>query len=189
MTPLLSSRQTSALLWASPARMSPKALRTCCSSTTTSPPLKLPSKKAAASAVASCSRSMVRAAADIAKVDQAVAEAKEVVERTGFQRRSDDEKQRFVDATDSEYVLVPTVTIEASGVTVDVPVYPAIVFQTRELKEEFLAVMAARFPGEILGDKYISGDVLAKALGITLKARRPTWPKGKGPDKKLLTLR
>lgn len=135
------------------------------------------------------SKKQARAAADIAKVDQAVAEAKEVVERTGFQRRSDDEKQRFVDATDSEYVLVPTVTIEASGVTVDVPVYPAIVFQTRELKEEFLAVMAARFPGEILGDKYISGDVLAKALGITLKARRPTWPKGKGPDKKLLTLR
>ena len=46
-----------------------------------------------------------------------------------------------------------------------------------------------RFPGEILGDKYIDGELLAQALGFTLETRRPDWPKPKGPDKKLQTLR
>ena len=130
-----------------------------------------------------------RARKSVEAVDDAVTEVREVVERNDFQQRADVEQQRFQDATDAEFVLVPTLLVEAMGVTVAMPAYPAIIFQTRAQKDEFLRKMSERFPGEILGDKYIDGELLAQALGFTLETRRPDWPKPKGPDKKLLTLR
>jgi hypothetical protein len=130
-----------------------------------------------------------RARKAVEAVDTAVQEVREVVERNDFQQRADVEKQRFEDATDAEFVLVPTLLVEAMGVRVEMPVYPAVVFQTRAEKDEFLAKMNERFPGQILGDKYISGELLAEALGFELTSRRPDWPKPKGPDKKLQALR
>lgn len=113
----------------------------------------------------------------------------QVIAPTGFQERAEAERQRFEDSTDAEYTLVPVMAVETADGNDEVPLYPALVFQSRALKEEFLAKMKERFPGEILGDKYISGDVLARALGFTLTAHRPVHPKVKPVDKKLLALR
>lgn len=77
------------------------------------------------------------------------------------------------DVTDTEFTLVPYMPISANGEIVEVTLHPTIVFQSRALKEEFLARLSERFPGEILGDKYISGDLLARALGFELTAHRP----------------
>lgn len=81
--------------------------------------------------------------------------------------------QAIRDVTDTEFTLVPYMPISANGEIVEVTLHPTIVFQSRALKEEFLARLSERFPGEILGDKYISGDLLARALGFELTAHRP----------------
>jgi hypothetical protein len=82
---------------------------------------------------------------------EALAEASQVL--TGFRERAKRENDRFVDATDSEF-------------------WVAICFQTRDQKEEFLR--KAHLID--LGDKYLDGMDVAKALGIKLTSRIPSLP-------------
>jgi len=73
---------------------------------------------------------------------------------TGFRDRARREQQRYWDAVDSEY-------------------WCCVCFQTRAQKEEFLqkAGWAA------LGDKYLDGLQVARALGIAITAPSPPKPR------------
>lgn len=81
---------------------------------------------------------------------------------SAFRQRARAEEQRLRDATDSEHWF-------------------AVCFHTRERKEEFLRKLAEKF-GAVDGDKYVSGDELAAALGISLEARRPTFSEPRVKD-------
>ncbi len=63
----------------------------------------------------------------------------------GWRERRDQEQKRFIAATDTEYWF-------------------AVAFRTRAHKDAFLAAMELTR----LGDKYIDGHALARALGVTL---------------------
>lgn len=65
--------------------------------------------------------------------------------QAGFRKRAKMEASRFKKATDSEYWF-------------------AVCFQTREQKEAFLRAMKLIE----LGDKYLSGELVAKQLGVDL---------------------
>ena len=65
--------------------------------------------------------------------------------QAGFRKRAKDEGKRFALATDTEY-------------------WSCICFQTREQKEAFLAAIGVLQ----YGDKYLDGELVAKALGIEL---------------------
>ena len=67
-----------------------------------------------------------------------------------FKERTENENARLLDATDSEYWF-------------------AVCFQTREMKEEFLQKVGLLK----LGDKYLDGLKVAKALGIQLDSPVP----------------
>ncbi len=69
---------------------------------------------------------------------------------TAFEARAKNEQARLLDATDSEF-------------------WVAMCFQTREQKDEFLR-KAGLLP---LGDKYLDGMKVAKAMGITLESPVP----------------
>jgi hypothetical protein len=75
---------------------------------------------------------------------------------TRFKKSAQREKQRFADATDSEY-------------------WVALCFQTREQKEEFLR----KIGWQHLGDQYLNGMLCAEAQGITLTSRIPPMPRYK----------
>lgn len=64
---------------------------------------------------------------------------------TAYRDRAKQERERFKNATDSEYWF-------------------AVCFKTRDDKEKFLTELGAI----MLGDKYIDGHQLAKQLGIEL---------------------
>lgn len=64
----------------------------------------------------------------------------------GFRARRDQEAKRFKNATDSEYWF-------------------AVCFKTREDKEAFIKAIGNP---NTLGDKYIDGHQLAKALGVDI---------------------
>lgn len=66
-------------------------------------------------------------------------------QRSSFQQRSDREKQRYQDVTDSEY-------------------WVAVCFESRDQKEEFLKATGLLQDG----DKYISGPDLAAHFGVPL---------------------
>jgi LPS O-antigen subunit length determinant protein (WzzB/FepE family) len=105
-------------------------------------------------------------AAGLEKVDmekEAVAEVSEVLE--GFRRRAERENQRMTDAIDSEY-------------------WVALCFQTREQKEEFL-----HKAGLIdLGDKYLDGMKVARALKIKLSSRVPDLPQPRKFDDEYVSI-
>ena len=84
---------------------------------------------------------------------------------SGFKGRAQVENQRFLDATDSEYWF-------------------AVCFQTREQKEEFLEKLKLME----IGDKYLDGMEVAKALGIELESRVPDLPRVKTFDLELVSL-
>jgi len=67
-----------------------------------------------------------------------------------FKARAKNENARLLDATDSEHWF-------------------AVCFQTREMKEEFLTKIGLMK----LGDKYLDGMKVAKALGIPLESPVP----------------
>jgi hypothetical protein len=72
--------------------------------------------------------------------------------QAGFKARAKAEQQRFEDATDSEY-------------------WVAICFQTREQKEEFLRKLSLLD----LGDKYLDGLAVARALKVKITSPTPQW--------------
>lgn len=82
------------------------------------------------------------------------AEADSVTElnelQAGFKERAEKERQRFLEATDSEY-------------------WVAVCFQTRAEKEEFLEKLGLLQNG----DKYLEGRAVARALGVTLETPMP----------------
>lgn len=81
----------------------------------------------------------------------------------GFRARAKDENQRFRLATDSEY-------------------WTCICFQTREQKEAFLAALKLIE----FGDKYLDGQVVAKALGIDLPKAEVPYNTGSKVDSEWL---
>jgi hypothetical protein len=83
---------------------------------------------------------------------QAASEVSEVLAAIKAGERSND--QRFDDATDSEYWF-------------------CICFQTREQKEEFLNLVG----WTEIGDKYLDGMKVAKAMGLKLTSRIPELPR------------
>jgi hypothetical protein len=86
--------------------------------------------------------------------------------RTAFMERAAKDKQRYLEATDSEF-------------------WVAVCFRSREQKEAFLS--AVRWPGVEVDDKYISGEVIAKALGIALPPARFV-PPGQKANKDMVRL-
>lgn len=81
----------------------------------------------------------------------------------GFRKRAADEGKRFFLATDSEY-------------------FACLCFQTREQKETFLTKL------NLLqyGDKYLDGQLVAKALGVDLPAADVLYNTSEKVDRKML---
>ena len=72
----------------------------------------------------------------------------------GFRARAKQDDKRLMDAVDSEYWI-------------------AVCFQTREQKEEFLS----KAGWAELGDKYLDGMAVARAMKIKLESRIPSLPR------------
>jgi hypothetical protein len=85
---------------------------------------------------------------------------------TAFAQRAQDDRARFLDATDSEYWF-------------------AVCFTSREQKEAFLN--AVQWPGVEPDDKYIHGEDIASALVIELPPARFV-PPGEKVNKDLVRL-
>ena len=74
----------------------------------------------------------------------------------GFRDRAKQDDRRVMDAVDSEYWI-------------------AVCFQTREQKDEFLE----KAGWAELGDKYLDGMAVAKAMKLKLQSRIPAMPRFK----------
>ncbi len=85
----------------------------------------------------------------VAELEKAAAAEPEKI-MTAFEERAKNEEARLQDATDSDFWF-------------------SICFQTREQKEEFLQKMGLLQ----LGDKYLDGLKVAKALGVKLETPVP----------------
>jgi hypothetical protein len=97
---------------------------------------------------------VVRSERKIKRVEEA---AKKVEALPGsFRERHEKERERFVDATDSEY-------------------WVCLCFDTREQKEEFLKKLGLFEHG----DKYLRGDFVAEKLGVKLDSCRAKFGKPK----------
>lgn len=68
--------------------------------------------------------------------------------QAGFKSRAQAERKRFKQATDSEFWF-------------------AVCFESRELKEKFLAQIGVK--PMVMGDKYLDGRQVAQVLGVSLE--------------------